>query len=201
MVAVAVSIGLCFEFYEHRALGQAQEFVELLCNSDNLEAETYNVKNFTAPWTRPKTNIIPTSKLISCQYGILWHLWSRQNVEDCHLEFDEWYKKHTKTYKIQALENQEDPLCHGVPECAPSWTSNEAFGNVFGSHNIPTCMKCAYELTPDSDTYKSMVASSTTMETVKQVKLYLDTCASHMYTPFKEDFVTMNEDHQPKATR
>ena len=40
-----------------------------------------------------------------------------------------------------------------------------------------------------------MVARSTTMATVNHVKLYFDTCASHMSTPFKEYFVTMNEDH------
>ena len=33
------------------------------------------------------------------------------------------------------------------------------------------------------------------MLTVKQFKMYFDRCVSHMYTPFKEDFVTLNEDH------
>ena len=40
-----------------------------------------------------------------------------------------------------------------------------------------------------------MVESTTLMETVKHVKLHFDTCSSHMSTPFKEDFVTLNEDH------
>ena len=86
-------------------------------------------------------------------------------------------------------------MCHGDPECAPSWTRNEAFGNVFGSQHIPTCMLWDSELTTESDTCKSMVTRSTPTETVKQVKLYFDTCASHMSTPFKEDFVTLNEEH------
>ena len=29
-------------------------------------------------------------------------------------------------------QHQEDPLCHGDPECAPSWTINEVFGNMIG---------------------------------------------------------------------
>ena len=33
------------------------------------------------------------------------------------------------------------------------------------------------------------------MSTVKHVRLYFDTYASHMSTPFEEDFVTLNEDH------
>ena len=66
---------------------------------------------------------------------------------------------------------------------------------MFGLQHIPTCMPCASELTPDYDTFKSMVANSTSMATVKHVKLYFDTCASHMSTPFKEDFVTLNEYH------
>ena len=40
-----------------------------------------------------------------------------------------------------------------------------------------------------------MVESSTTMATVKHVKMYLGTCYSHMHTSFKEYFVTLNEDH------
>ena len=56
-------------------------------------------------------------------------------------------------------------------------------------------MTCASELTPDSDTCKAMVKSSTPMATVNHVKLYFDTCASHISVPFKENFVTMNEDH------
>ena len=55
-------------------------------------------------------------------------------------------------------------------------------------------MMCASELTPDSDTCKSMVASSNPMATVKHVKLYFGICVSHMSTPFKEDFVPLNED-------
>ena len=57
-------------------------------------------------WLRPKPNIIPKSKLIHCPYGILWRLWSGHNMEDWHLEFDEWYNNHIKPYKIQALEHQ-----------------------------------------------------------------------------------------------
>ena len=116
-------------------------------------------------------------------------------MEDWHLDFDEWYKKHIKPYKIQALQHQENTLCHGYPECTPLWTSDEAFGNVFGSQHISTCMPCSFDITLDSDTCKYMVASSTPMETVKQDKLYFDTCASHMSTPIKEDSVTLNEDH------
>ena len=37
------------------------------------------------------------------------------------------------------------------------------------------------------------------MATVKHVKLYFYTCASHMYKPFKEDFVTLNEDHTDRT--
>ena len=33
------------------------------------------------------------------------------------------------------------------------------------------------------------------MSTVRHVKLYFDTCDSHMSTTFKESFVTLNEDH------
>ena len=33
------------------------------------------------------------------------------------------------------------------------------------------------------------------METVENIKLYFDTCASHMSTLFKEAFVTLNKDH------
>ena len=40
-----------------------------------------------------------------------------------------------------------------------------------------------------------MVAISTPMETVNHVKLNFDTYLSYMPTPFKEYFVTMNEDH------
>ena len=39
-----------------------------------------------------------------------------------------------------------------------------------------------------------MVASSTTMATVEHIKLYFDTCDSQMYTPFKGDFVILNEE-------
>ena len=56
-------------------------------------------------------------------------------------------------------------------------------------------MSCASELTPDSDTRKAMLASSNPMSSVKHVKLYFYTCASHMSTPFKEYFVTINKDH------
>ena len=56
-------------------------------------------------------------------------------------------------------------------------------------------MPCDSELTPDSDTCKSMVASYTPMATVKHVELYFDTYASHMYIPFKEELFTLNEDH------
>ena len=59
---------------------------------------------------------------------------------------------------------------------------------------------CVYELTPESDTQKSTVESSTPMATVKNVKLYFDTCASNMSTPFKEDFVTRNENHTEKTS-
>ena len=55
-------------------------------------------------------------------------------------------------------------------------------------------MPCASEITPDYDTCKAMVTSSTTMATLKNFKLYFDTCASQISTPFKEDFVTLNED-------
>ena len=40
-----------------------------------------------------------------------------------------------------------------------------------------------------------MVAISTPMETVKHVKLYFDACALHISTPFKKDFVTLNDDY------
>ena len=96
MLAFAVSVGLCFEFYERGDPGQVQALGELLCNSENLEAEIYNAQNFTVPQHRSKNNIIPTSKLIHCHYGILWRIWYGHNVEDWHLEFDEWFKKHTK---------------------------------------------------------------------------------------------------------
>ena len=56
-------------------------------------------------------------------------------------------------------------------------------------------MMCVLELTPDSYTCKAMLESSTKMAKVKHVKIYFDTCASHTFTPFKEDFVTLNEDH------
>ena len=85
MVAVVVSYGLCFKFDEGGALGRAQAFGESLYNSENLGDEIYNVHNFTAPQPQPKPNIIPTSKLIHCPYGILWRLWSGNNVEDCYL--------------------------------------------------------------------------------------------------------------------
>ena len=39
------------------------------------------------------------------------------------------------------------------------------------------------------------MAISTPMETVNHVKLNFDTYLSYMPTPFKEYFVTMNEDH------
>ena len=39
MVAIVVSIGLCFKYDKCGALGQSQTFGELLCNSYNLEAE------------------------------------------------------------------------------------------------------------------------------------------------------------------
>ena len=71
MVAISVSVGLCFKFYERGSLGQAQAFVELPCNSNKLESDIYNVHNFMAPQYRPKPNIIPTSKTIHCPYGIL----------------------------------------------------------------------------------------------------------------------------------
>ena len=82
MLSISVSVGICFEFDEREALGQAQAAGELICNSEKLEDDIYNVHNFTAPRTRPKTNIIPTSKLIHFTYGILWNLWSGQNVEE-----------------------------------------------------------------------------------------------------------------------
>ena len=66
---------------------------------------------------------------------------------------------------------------------------------MFVLQNIPTYMPCDSELTPESDTCKAMVEISTPMATVKRVKLYFDTCASHMSTLFKEDFVILNEDH------
>ena len=71
---------------------------------------------------------------------------------DWHLEFDEWHKNHSKPYKIHALDHQEDPMCHGDPTCAPSWTSNEDFEKLFGLQHIPTCMLWDSELTADSDT-------------------------------------------------
>ena len=86
-------------------------------------------------------------------------------------------------------------MCHVEPECAPSWTSDEAFGNMFGLQHIPTCTPCDSELTPNSDTCKAMVASATPMETVNHVKLYFDTFASKISTPFNEESVTTNEDH------
>ena len=55
-------------------------------------------------------------------------------------------------------------------------------------------MSCVSELTTDFDARKSMVASYTTMETLKHIKLYFDTCASHMSKTLKEDLVTINED-------
>ena len=84
-----------------------------------------------APLPRPKPSMIPTRNFIHCPFSILWCPWSVHNVEDSHLQFDEWYKKHIKAYKIQALEHQEDPPGHVYPECAPSWTINETFQNVF----------------------------------------------------------------------
>ena len=105
MLSITVSVGLCLEFDEHGDLRQVQEFGELLWNSENLEVEIYNVHNFTAPQPLHKTNIITTSNIIYCTYGILWRLCPRHNVEDCNLEFDEWYNKNSKPYKIQALEN------------------------------------------------------------------------------------------------
>ena len=91
MLSIEVSVGLFFKFDKHGALSQVQAFGELLCNSENLEAEIYNVHNLTAPQPRPKPNIIPSSKPIHCTYGILWYLWSGHNVEEWHLGFDEWY--------------------------------------------------------------------------------------------------------------
>ena len=93
-----------------------------------------------------------------------------------------------RAYKIQVLEHQEDPLCHGDPECAPSWTSNEVFGNVFLLQHIHTYMLCAYKFTTESDTCKSMVASSTPIETVKHIKLNFYFSASQISTPFKKFF-------------
>ena len=40
-----------------------------------------------------------------------------------------------------------------------------------------------------------MVSRSTPTEILKHIKLYFDTCASHISTPFKEEFFTLNEDH------
>ena len=116
-------------------------------------------------------------------------------MEDRHLKFDERYEKHIKPQKNQALKHQEDSLYCGDPECEPFWTSNEYFVNVFWLQHTPTCMSCASELSPDYDTFKSMVARYNPMETVKHVKLYFDTCATHMSTPFKEDPGTLNEEH------
>ena len=39
ILAIAVYVGLCFEFDERGDLGQVQSFRELICNSENLEAE------------------------------------------------------------------------------------------------------------------------------------------------------------------
>ena len=85
MIAIAVSVGLYFEFDKPGALGESQAFRELLYNSENLEAEIYYFHNFTAPLPQPKTSIIPNSKLIHCPYGTLWSLWSGHNVEYWHL--------------------------------------------------------------------------------------------------------------------
>ena len=40
-----------------------------------------------------------------------------------------------------------------------------------------------------------MMESSTPMATVNHIKLYFGSCASHMSTPFKEYFLTLNEYH------
>ena len=60
-------------------------------------------------------------------------------------------------------------------------------------------MSCVSELTPDSYTCKYMVVSSTLMVTLKNIKLYFDTCDSHISTSFKEDFVNLNEDHTDRT--
>ena len=39
MLYLVVSVGLCFEFDERGALGQVQAFRELICKSENIEAE------------------------------------------------------------------------------------------------------------------------------------------------------------------
>ena len=100
MIVIAVSAGLFFEFDERRDLGQVQVFVKIICNSENLEAEIYNVHNFTELRPKPKPKIIPTSKLIHCPYGILFCIWYVRNVEDWNLEFDYWYEKHIKPHKM-----------------------------------------------------------------------------------------------------
>ena len=46
MLAIVVSVGLWFKSDENGDLGQVQAFEELPCNSENLEAEKYNVYNF-----------------------------------------------------------------------------------------------------------------------------------------------------------
>ena len=119
MLSIAVSVGRCFEFDYRGALGQVQAFGELICNSENLEADIFNVHNFTAPIPRPKPNIIPTSKIIRFPYGVLWRLWYGRNMGDWNLDFYEWYEIHIKPHIIQSLYHQEDPMCHSYHECAP----------------------------------------------------------------------------------
>ena len=82
MLFIAVSVGLCFEFDERRDLGQVQVFGKIICNSENLQVEIYNVHNFIDPQPQLKPNIIPTSKLIHFPYGILCRIWYGRNVED-----------------------------------------------------------------------------------------------------------------------
>ena len=90
MLFILVSVGLCFGFDERRDLGQVQVFGKIICNSENLEAEIYNVHNFTELLPKPKPNIMPTSKLIYFPCGILWRLCYGGNMDDWNFEFDEW---------------------------------------------------------------------------------------------------------------
>ena len=102
-----------------------------------------------------------------------------------------------KEVNLPVLHEQEDIICCEDITLDPSWSNDDAFMQLMGLGETPTCMPCVFDVEKfkNSPQCKAMVSSSAKIvETLdKAIKLFYDTGASHTSTPYKQDFVTLDE--------
>ena len=123
--------------------------------------------------------------------GDLFHMWCHPDTSNNYLPFDKWYESYF-SIDVEILAMQDDPLHIGNPVDL-SWINNESFIEVTGNKEVPLCMPCV--ISPNSKMCKAMVAQALPLAPIHNVMLHFDTCASHMSTPFKQDFTSLDEDN------